>query len=69
MNRENEKLQRQVDILKSDENGKLAAAQYDSMKKEIDELKKDQTELHKKRDEINKMVVESQANKEEIKQL
>lgn len=51
LNRENEKLQRQVDILKGDENGKMAAAHYDMMRKEVEELafenrtlKKDYTE-------------------------
>lgn len=38
LNRENEKLQRQVDILKGDENGKMAAAQYEMMRKEVEEL-------------------------------
>lgn len=54
LNRENEKLQRQVDILKGDENGKMAAAQYDMMRKEVEELsfengtlKKDYTECQR----------------------
>ena len=38
LNRENDKLQRQVDILKGDENGKMAAAHYDMMRKEVEEL-------------------------------
>tara|TARA_B110000285_G_C14633588_1_gene384528 strand:+ start:190 stop:315 length:126 start_codon:yes stop_codon:yes gene_type:complete len=29
-------------------------------------LKKDQSELHKKREEMSKMLIESQANKDEI---
>lgn len=54
LNRENDKLQRQVDILKGDENGKMAAAHYDMMRKEVEELafenrtlKKDYTECQR----------------------
>lgn len=39
------------------------------LENKVDELEKDQRELAKKRDEINKMVVESQANAEEIASL
>jgi peptidoglycan hydrolase CwlO-like protein len=39
------------------------------LENKCEELEKDQRELNKKRDEINKMVVESQANAEEIASL
>jgi len=38
LNKENIKLDRHVEILKGDENGKMAMAQYDAMKAEIDDL-------------------------------
>ena len=47
LNRENDKLQRQVDILKGDENGKMAAAHYDLMRKEVEELAFENTTLKK----------------------
>jgi len=45
LNKENIKLDRQVQLLKGDENGKMALAQYDAMKKEIDELMFENTAL------------------------
>lgn len=45
LNKENIRLDRQVELFKGDENGKLALAQYDSMKKEIDELMFENTAL------------------------
>lgn len=45
LNKENIKLDRQVELFKGDENGKLALAQYDSMKREIDELMFENTAL------------------------
>ena len=38
LNRENDKLQKQCDLLKGDGEGNMAVAQYDAMKKELDEL-------------------------------
>jgi len=38
LNKENDKLQRQCDILKGDENGNMAEAQYQDMKREMDDL-------------------------------
>lgn len=38
MNRENDKLQRQVDLLRGDGDGNMAEEQYQAMKKELDEL-------------------------------
>jgi predicted nuclease with TOPRIM domain len=38
LNKENSKLEKQVEILKGDANGNLALAQHEALKKEIDEL-------------------------------
>ena len=52
----------------SDENESLKAKNIE-LEKKCSELEKDQIELAKKREEINKMVIESQANADEIASL
>lgn len=47
LNKENQRLDRQVEILKGDENGRMAATQYFNMKKELDEIMFENTTLRK----------------------
>ena len=47
LNKENIKLDRQVQILKGDENGNLASAQYDAMKRDLDDLMFENDRLRK----------------------
>lgn len=54
MNRENDKLQRQCDILKGDGDGNMAVAQYESMKQEVDELAFQNSTLRKDYEECKK---------------
>lgn len=60
LNKENNKLERQVEILKGDSNGNLALAQYEGMKKDIDELMFQNSTLQKDYKEATKLLQETQ---------
>ena len=60
MNKENAKLERQVEILKGDSNGNMAMAQYDAMKKDIDDLMFENSTLQKDYKEATKVLAETQ---------
>jgi len=47
LNKENSKLERQVEILKGDGNGNLAKSQYEQMKQEMDDLSFENCTLRK----------------------
>lgn len=66
LNKENEKLQKQVDMLKVDETGSIALAQVDGLRKELDE-QIDRTEKEKREHEKTQMAYrETLINLEEL---
>ena len=66
LNKENDRLQRQVDILKGDGDGNLAAAQYEGMKRELDELAFENQTLKKDYNESTKLLRETQEKYHEL---
>ena len=66
LNKENEKLQKQVDMLKVDETGSIALAQVDGLRKDLDE-QIDRTEREKREHEKTQMAYrETLINLEEL---
>ena len=60
LNKENEKLQRQVDILKGDGEGNLALDQYNQLKNEMDDLVFENSTLKKDYNEATKLLRQTQ---------
>ena len=62
LNRENDKLQKQCDLLKGDGEGNMAVAQYDAMKKEVDELAFQNQTLRKDYEECRRQLSLTQSD-------
>ena len=60
LNRENDKLQRSVDILKGDGDGNMAEAQYQAMKKDLDEISFENSTLKKDFQECKNLLRQTQ---------